>query len=635
MSLEPVKAEQPKDATSRFQERRLAQILYVALVGMAVSATLHGLQHNWRTVLILFSGAFFLLMALLFTKRGGVQLASSLMLVTFTVMMLTFAWVNQGPRDPAILALPGILVIASMMGGRRLYASLLGLMLLAIGVLVLANVEGWHQSIVKPIVLTSFIDISAILVAVGFCVWLLSNDLRRALVKLEIENEQVRLSESRIAYLAHHDSLTGLANRILAKERCDQTIALARRQGRVAAMLFLDLDNFKTINDSLGHEAGDELLCQAAQRLSKWVRSSDIVCRQGGDEFLVILGNMPDSNSVADVAVKLTGLLTEPYQVDGLEVTVTCSTGIALYPDDGPDFETLRQKADIAMYQAKESGRNVFRFFDCDMNSSVGEHLHLVSGMRQALLKDEFVLYYQPQFDIASGDIVGAEALIRWQHPEQGLVPPGKFIPVAEQSGLIIEIGAWVLQEACRQGVIWEREGLGELILSVNLSPVQFRRGDVETVVCNALDGSGLPPSHLDLEMTESLLIDDSTQLTELLARLRTRGLSFSIDDFGTGYSNLGYLKRFEVERLKIDQSFVKRLTEEKHDEAIVRAIIQMAHSLKLTTVAEGIEDAATLERLRDLGCDRGQGFYWSRPLPADEFLAFVRRYRAERPSEL
>lgn len=628
MSIESVSAAPALDASSRFQARRVGQILRLALAGIALSVAHHAIAQNWRTVGIFLLGALGLLLSQVLLRRDLPQAATSLMLAVLTVMMLTFVWLNQGLRDPAVLALPGILVFAAMLGARRLFVSLLLIMLLALAGLTLANVQGWHVNQVKPVRLSSLIDIAAILSVIGFAVWLMAGDLRRALSRLESENQQVRLSQGRIEYLAHHDALTGLPNRVLARERFAQTIALAERAQTEAALLFLDLDNFKTINDSLGHAAGDELLRQASRRLSQWVRSSDTVCRQGGDEFLVILGGMPDGDAIADVAVKLTQLLTDPYKLGGLDVTVTSSIGIALFPEDGADFDTLLKKADMAMYRAKESGRNAFRFFDTEMNSSVVEHLHLISGMRQALASQEFTLHYQPQFDLASGAVVGAEALLRWRHPELGLIPPGKFIPVAEKSGLIIDIGAWVLQEACRQGVAWQAQGLGELLLSVNLSPVQFRRGDIERVVLNALDESGLPAGHLDLEMTESLLIDDSSQLSELLTRLRALGLSFSIDDFGTGYSNLGYLKRFEVERLKIDQSFIRRLTEQPHDEAIVRAIIQMAHSLKLTTVAEGIEDAATLARLRELGCDRGQGFYWSPALPAEEFAAYVRAQR-------
>jgi EAL domain-containing protein (putative c-di-GMP-specific phosphodiesterase class I) len=281
----------------------------------------------------------------------------------------------------------------------------------------------------------------------------------------------------------------------------------------------------------------------------------------------------------------------------------------------------------MAMYRAKEAGRNAFRFFDADMNSAVVEHLHLISGMRAAPSRDEFMLHYQPQFDLRSGRIIGAEALIRWRHPELGLIPPAKFIPVAEKTGLIIEIGEWVIREACRQAAIWRKTGLGELMVSVNLSPVQFRRDNVERLVLNALDETGLPPGGLELELTESLLIEDSTHLTDMLRRLRQLGVSFSIDDFGTGYSNLGYLKRFEVERLKIDQSFVRRLTEDPHDEAIVRAISQMANSLGLMTVAEGVETEATLLRLQQLGCDRGQGYYWSPALAPDDFARFVMQH--------
>jgi len=300
-----------------------------------------------------------------------------------------------------------------------------------------------------------------------------------------------------------------------------------------------------------------------------------------------------------------------------------------MYPDDGGDFDELLKKADMAMYGAKNAGRNAVRFFDAAMNSGVLEHVHLVSGMRAALARGEFTLAYQPQFDLASGRIVGAEALLRWRHPELGVVPPSRFIRIAEQSGLIIEIGAWVLQEACRQMQTWHSQGLADLVLSVNVSPVQFHREGIEREVVSALDASGLPAASLELELTESLLIQDSSTLSDLLRRLRALGVSFSIDDFGTGYSNLGYLKRFEVARLKIDQSFIRRLTDDKHDEAIVRAIIQMAQSLQLATVAEGVESAATMNRLIEMGCGEGQGFYWSPPLAPREFLNFVRKHRA------
>jgi EAL domain-containing protein (putative c-di-GMP-specific phosphodiesterase class I) len=339
---------------------------------------------------------------------------------------------------------------------------------------------------------------------------------------------------------------------------------------------------------------------------------------------LILLGDVRDRSVVAEIGAKLLEQLAAPFQLDGLEVSTSGSIGIAMYPDDGADFDELLKKADIAMYGAKDAGRNAIRFFADDMNSSVLEDVHLVSGMRTALARGEFMLHYQPQFDLASGRIVGAEALLRWRHPELGVVPPSRFVPIAERSGLIIEIGAWVLAEACRQMQLWRSMGLDDLMISVNVSSLQFQRGVIETDIVNALDASGLPASALELELTESLLIQDSSMISALLRRLRGRGVSLSIDDFGIGYSNLGYLKRFEVSRLKIDQSFIRRLTDDKHDEAIVRAIIQMTTSLGLVTIAEGVESESTLARLIELGCHQGQGLHWAPAMPSGAFLEFV-----------
>jgi len=335
---------------------------------------------------------------------------------------------------------------------------------------------------------------------------------------------------------------------------------------------------------------------------------------------------LADQQAVATMAAKVIDLLSAPFHVDGLEISVTCSLGIALFPDNGSDFDTLFKNADVAMYRAKDCGRNAFRFYDAQMNRGVVETLHLISGLRSALARGEFKLHYQPQYELKSGRIVGAEALIRWRHPELGLIPPATFIPVAERSGLIHTIGAWVLAEACRQAKQWQLAGLTQLVVAVNLSPVQFRRDDIEREVIEALLASKLSPGSIELELSESLLIAESKHLSPLLGRLRAMGVRFSIDDFGTGYSNLGYLQRFQVERLKIDQSFVRRLSQDRNAEGIVRAIIEMAHSLRLDVIAEGVEDLPTLQRLIELGCSYGQGFLWAPALPPEEFFELAAR---------
>jgi predicted signal transduction protein with EAL and GGDEF domain len=347
------------------------------------------------------------------------------------------------------------------------------------------------------------------------------------------------------------------------------------------------------------------------------------VSRQGGDEFLIILGNIEDEEAAAAAAVKILAQLAIPFRVQGLDVAATGSLGVAMFPRDGADVDSLLKNSDMAMYRAKDCGRNTFQFFNVEMNNSVIEDLHLATGIRLALVNDEFSVHYQPQFDLKTGRIVGAEALLRWKHAVLGFVPPTKFIPVAERSGLINEIGAWVLNEACRQAKAWQDLGLVDLVVAVNVSPVQFRRDDIERELANALATWKVAPSSIELELTESLLMADSEHLNGVLDRLRATGVQLSIDDFGTGYSNLGYLKRFDVQRLKIDQSFVRRMCENKQDEGIVRAIIEMAHCLDLEVVAEGVEDAATLHRLVHLGCEVGQGYHWSPALPADQFLDF------------
>jgi diguanylate cyclase (GGDEF)-like protein len=412
----------------------------------------------------------------------------------------------------------------------------------------------------------------------------------------------------------------------LALDRFEHAARGAARTGEKVALLLLDLDRFKDINDALGHAFGDRLLAAVAQQLPPVLRGSDTVARLGGDEFLVVLEGLPRSSDAGEVAAKLLDALAQLRCLGDTDIKIDGSVGIAIWPDDGGDFDTLHQKADIAMYRAKEAGRQCCRYFDAEMDRSVGDHLKLVAGLRHALARGELQLHYQPQFDLRSGRLIGAEALLRWESPTLGRVSPVRFVPVAEQSGQIVEIGAWVLQEACRPAAAWRREGLGELTMAVNLSPVQVRRGTLEQDVMAALDASGLLPSALELEFTESLLIVDNEPLRALLLRLRTLGVRFAIDDFGTGYSNLGYLQSFECQRLKIDQRFVRRMLANGNDEAIVRAIVQMAQALQLGVVAEGIEDAQTLARLREIGCQEGQGFHWSPALPPAQFAAYARQ---------
>ncbi len=434
-------------------------------------------------------------------------------------------------------------------------------------------------------------------------------------------------AQEHIRQLAYFDSLTQLPNRRLLQDRTEQALSGADREISKVALLFVDLDHFKTINDSLGHPAGDQLLIEVAHRLLACVRRMDTVTRLGGDEFVVLLSEASIDGTV-EVARKILEVVARPCWVEGHELKVTPSLGISLFPQDGRNFETLLKHADTAMYRAKDAGRNTYQFFANEMNVAALERLVLENSLRQGLERGEFVLHYQPQVNVASGHIVGAEALIRWNHPQIGLVPPAKFIPVAEISGLIVAIGEWVLREACRQNRRWQQAGLPTISVAVNISSVQFRGGHLEETIRAALADTGLAAQHLELELTEGIVMGGANETVQTLLSLSAMGLKLSIDDFGTGYSSLSYLKRFPIDKLKIDQSFVRDIVSDPDDWAIASAVISLGHSLRLGVIAEGVEHAEQFEMLKRQGCDEVQGYHFSVPLPADEFAELLRQQK-------
>lgn len=432
-------------------------------------------------------------------------------------------------------------------------------------------------------------------------------------------------SEDRARYLAEHDPLTDLPNRLQLSELMNAAIAgLAGTKMRLA-LLCLDLDQFKNVNDSLGHALGDRLLQQVAERLRGALQTQDTVSRQGGDEFAILLVNCANTSMIALIAQRLLDVVAQSFQVDHLEFNLTASIGISIYPDDGDEMGALLQNADAAMYSAKNAGRNRYRFFKPEMNQRIAERMQIESKLRKALEQGEFLLHYQPQLCCRTGVVVGAEALLRWQQPGKGLLPPAVFIPVAEETGLIVAIGQWVLQEACRQNVLWQRAGLPPLVIAVNLSAVQFRTPGLVRTVLAALTDSGLEPRWLELEITESVMMDDAERVLEIVRELRQLGVRLSIDDFGTGYSSFSYLKRFPVDKLKIDRSFVDEVASNPDDLAIANAIVNVARSLGMATIAEGVETAEQLHVLRHLGCDEAQGYLLARPVPASEFMTTYR----------
>jgi diguanylate cyclase (GGDEF)-like protein len=449
--------------------------------------------------------------------------------------------------------------------------------------------------------------------------------------------ESLQEANAELQRIVLHDALTKLPNRVLLADRIEQAVQACKRGSRLCAVLFVDLDRFKTVNDSLGHFVGDELLRAVAERLRSTVRQEDTVSRLGGDEFVILLRGVAHADDAVRVARKIIEVVSQPIRSHGHEMHVTCSVGISLFPHHGESAEALITSADVAMYHVKKSRRNDFEFFTPEMKMFFPKRMALENELRKALEHKQFVLHYQPQIDVMNGELTGMEALLRWHHPERGVVMPAEFIPLAEETGLIVPLGRWVLHEACSQNKAWQNQGLQSLRVAVNISGVQFQQKDLVDSIARALSESGLDPRCLELEITESVIMQNAPEAIVMLEKLSNMGVDISIDDFGTGYSSLSYLKRFSIDSLKIDQSFIRNVSSDQDDAAIVKAIIALAHSLRLRVVAEGVEHEEQLQFLRSLGNDEYQGYFHSKPLPAAEFERYLRTadQRATKPGEL
>ncbi|MGD9849383.1 MAG: putative bifunctional diguanylate cyclase/phosphodiesterase [Desulfuromonas sp.] len=458
------------------------------------------------------------------------------------------------------------------------------------------------------------------------------NGSRNQVAALYRDITEQKRYEEQLKHLATHDVLTGLANRTLLLDRLEQAIHYAHRSGRLVAALLFDLDRFKVINDSLGHNFGDQLLRAVAGRLQHCVRETDSVARLGGDEFVVILAEVADMKDIALVAGHLLEQLNRPYRVEDREIRLSASLGISLFPRDSDDSATLLRNADMAMYRAKRLERSSFLFYAPEMNQRLQETMELEEALRQALEQEQFLLHYQPKVNLATGQICGCEALVRWQHAQRGLISPAQFIPLAEETGLIVPLGDWVLRQACAQTCQWRNAGLQPVPVAVNLSARQFRKGDLTQRLQSILQHSGLAAGELELELTESMIMDNPQQAVQIMHELKQLGLSLSLDDFGTGYSSLNYLRRFPVDNLKIDRSFIRDVATDTSGASVVTSIIQIAHNLGLGAVAEGVETRDQLDFLRRCGCDQLQGYLFSKPLAAEDFAAFLREGRSLTP---
>jgi diguanylate cyclase (GGDEF)-like protein/PAS domain S-box-containing protein len=451
-----------------------------------------------------------------------------------------------------------------------------------------------------------------------------ANGLVTNYVAIKEDITQVKIDQDRIEHLAHFDQLTGIPNRVLLNDRVKYLLSMSQRNNQYMTVMFLDIDHFKDINDTLGHTVGDQLLVEFAKKLQNSIRAQDTVARLGGDEFIMLF---PNTNSVeaAHLVTKLIKVISVPLQLEMHELSITPSIGISIYPDDGEDFETLLKHADTAMYRVKNTTRNGFRFYTEDMQEHMERNLELSNALRYALKDQQLELHYQPQISIDDGHLIGAEALLRWTHPGLGIISPAEFIPIAEESGLIIEIGEWILRTAVFQIKEWIDSGLTPIILAVNISAVQFRNKNLSKLIMNILNEAQVPPEYLEIELTEATMMADPEVGISIMNELYEKGIRMSIDDFGTGYSSLSYLKKFKAYKLKIDQSFVQDIVDDEDNRSIVSAIIDMASNLGLQTIAEGVETSDQLAFLRLHGCNAVQGYYFSKPVPSDEFVKFIK----------
>lgn len=619
-----------KSLHSYFQAKRLIQIFWAiefTLVLVAIQRFyLSSYFHCILTIVI----ALILTGVYKFAQQKKVLAAATFLLSVITLFVTYFMWDNAGIYDEVVIAYPCILIMAAMLGNKRLFTALIIFMSISVALNGISNHNGWYVNDVVAVSVDSTILTLLIMGLISYTIWIMSSDFHSLLNRLSYENEEVVKSKKEIETLLHHDILTGLPNRMMAQEIFNKAITNAKRDDLKVCLMFIDLDNFKLINDGLGHRAGDALLKELSQRFKNTVRETDSVCRFAGDEFIIILESVKTNEILIRISESIINAIQTPYYYENSELICGCSIGISISPDDGVDFDVAIQNADTAMYHSKSIGGNSFHFFNSEMNSQGLDYLNVVSDLRKAVKEELFVLHFQPKFDLVNSKIIGAEALIRWNHPENGLIPPDYFIPQAEKSGLIVEIGEWVLNAACEACKRWIALGFIDFTIAVNVSSQQFKRGNLSQLVETALAKSGLPAKHLEIEMTESLLIDNSDELKETVRYLSGLGVRFSIDDFGTGYSNLSYLKEFEIETLKIDRSFMKDIEKNPKNKALVTAIIQMAKGLSLQTVAEGIENKKIAAMLSDMQCSYAQGYYWSKPTCEKVFLQFSEEYANE-----
>ncbi|WP_414827829.1 putative bifunctional diguanylate cyclase/phosphodiesterase [Alteromonas sp. H39] len=606
------------DGLQEVRRYRLMQICSATAIGLLASL----LVARGITFYLFVAGLCCLGVALLLAFKHKTSASAYTLLGSMSAMLFAFAITGAGMFDLAILGYPGMFIFAALLGGVWLFISVLLFVIALCIAIVWLTLNGIVDPNIPVLSWTHLLFILVIFIVTGFSVYILVRDIKTLMHSLQTENIKVQHSRAQIQHLAHHDVLTDLPNRLYGEKLFNQLHDECAQQNRQLAVLFIDLDNFKPVNDALGHEAGDRLLELLSKRLSQQLGPDQHLIRFGGDEFLLLAPVYDSFRDVHLLATSIIELCASEFIIMQTRIVISASIGIAVAPQHGSQFKQLCRRADIAMYEAKKVGRKTYHFYVAEMDQGSEDKFTLFQQLHQAVASRQFALYYQPIVNLATGKTVAVEALLRWPQPDGSMISPDEFIPLAESSGVITELGKWVIEQACVFCAQQRKSKLPELRVAVNLSVVQFADGKLQQTVESALKHANLPANALELELTESQLLDDKDQIQTQLKSLDRLGVSVAIDDFGTGYSNLGYLRHFNARKLKIDRSFVNALTTDPDNEEIVKAIITMAASLGLETVAEGIEDEATLSKLIALGCNAGQGYYWSKPLPGPEFSA-------------
>lgn len=602
------------------RRHRVAQISTVTCFGLFIS--LFAARNITFDIMLVALAAMFT--AAILAHKHFVVASSYLLLVALSSMLFALSATGAGTFDIAMLGYPAIIIFAALLGGIGLFGTVLSLVLVQCIILTWLVMKGVITPNTPKLTWSHLTFIMIIFVITGFCVFILVQDIRRLMTSLQLEYTKVKKNREHIQHLAHHDPLTNLPNRLLGERLFNEKLAQSEANGLQLALAFIDLDNFKPVNDALGHSAGDRFLQHISQLINEKLSDDECLIRFGGDEFIVLAANITDRKHVETLCERLIDWCSSEFEVFQTNIVVSASIGVAIAPKDGAKFKQLCRKADVAMYEAKRNGRNRFEFYDVKFDEESDEKFSLIQRLRPAVLANQFEVYYQPLIDLKSGQICSIEALVRWPQEDGSLIFPDKFIPLAESSGLINPLGEWVLIQACLFCAKLQRNGQSEISVAVNLSFAQFKDGTLPSKVKRALDLTQLNPKFLELELTESILADENGSIPEQLEKIKSLGVQFAIDDFGTGYSNLNYLRKFNAHKLKIDRIFINTLGLDENDVPLVSAIINIAESLGMVTVAEGIEHEAALRKLEEMGCEVGQGFYWSKPVPAEEIERFL-----------